>query len=284
MKHGLALEGGAMRGMFSCGVMDVLMENRIVFDAAAGISAGAVFGCNYKSKQPGRALRYNKKYGKDPRYCSLRNLFKTGDLYGTEFCYHILPNELDIFDRATFSLNPMEFYIGATNIETGRIEYYKCTNGGKKDLLWMRASASMPMVSRPVEISGKKYLDGGITDPIPYRVLDQLGYHKNVVILTQPKGYRKKKSKSLFLMKILLRKYPKAVQAMEKRHMIYNAQADEIERLEKEGKIYVIRPPKALGIKRTEGNPQKLEKVYKMGRAEAKKHVKQIKRFLKEKE
>ena len=278
---GLVLEGGAMRGIFSCGVMDVLMENGIKFDAAAGISAGAVFGCNYKSKQIGRAVRYNKMYGKDKRYCSIKSLLTTGDLYGAEFCYNTLPNELDIFDRVTFSQNPMRFYIGATNVETGKIEYHKCTNGGKEDLLWMRASASMPVVSKPVEINGKKYLDGGITDPIPYRIMEQLGYDRMVVILTQPKDYKKKKSAALPLMQILLGKYPKTVRAMKRRHLIYNAQTEEIKRLEKEGKIYVIRPEKPLGIKRTEGDPVKLEKVYQLGRTAGTKQLKRIKKFLK---
>ena len=278
---GLVLEGGAMRGIFSCGVMDVLMENGIKFDAAAGISAGAVFGCNYKSKQIGRAVRYNKKYGKDKRYCSIKSLLTTGDLYGAEFCYNTLPNELDIFDRVTFSQNPMRFYIGATNVETGKIEYHKCTNGGKEDLLWMRASASMPVVSKPVEINGKKYLDGGISDPIPYRIMEQLGYDRMVVILTQPKDYKKKKSAALPLMQILLGRYPKTVRAMKRRHLIYNAQTEEIKRLEKEGKILVIRPEKPLGIKRTEGDPVKLEKVYQLGRTAGTKQLKRIKKFLK---
>ncbi len=278
---GLVLEGGAMRGIFSCGVMDVLMENGIKFDAAAGISAGAVFGCNYKSKQIGRAVRYNKKYGKDKRYCSIKSLLTTGDLYGAEFCYNTLPNELDIFDRVTFSQNPMRFYIGATNVETGKIEYHKCTNGGKEDLLWMRASASMPVVSKPVEINGKKYLDGGISDPIPYRIMEQLGYDRMVVILTQPKDYKKKKSAALPLMQLFLGKYPKTVRAMKRRHLIYNAQTEEIKRLEKEGKILVIRPEKPLGIKRTEGDPVKLEKVYQLGRTAGTKQLKRIKKFLK---
>jgi predicted patatin/cPLA2 family phospholipase len=277
---GLVLEGGAMRGMFSCGVMDVLMENGIKFDAAAGISAGAVFGCNYKSKQIGRALRYNKRFGRDPRYCSFRSLLTTGDLYGAEFCYQTLPNELDIFDRVTFSMNPMRFYIGATNIGTGKIEYHRCSNGGKEDLLWMRASASMPLVSRPVEINGNLYLDGGIADPVPYRLLEKLGYDKMVVILTQPKEYRKKKTKLTFLMQIFLAKYPKVIKAMKRRHLIYNAQMEELQKLEKEGKICIIRPVKPLGISRTENNPEKLEKVYQLGRAAATKQLKQIKKFL----
>ena len=205
-RTGLVLEGGAMRGMFTCGVIDVLMENDIWFEGACGISAGAVFGCNYKSRQIGRPIRYNKRFCKDPRYCSYRSLIKTGDLYGADFCYRELPDELDIFDRETFKNDPMEFYIGATDVKTGRCVYHKCTDGGEPDLKWMRASASMPIVSTPVEIEGSYYLDGGIADSIPYKFMESIGYDRNVIVLTQSKGYVQKQSSSL--MKLALRKYP----------------------------------------------------------------------------
>ena len=146
------MEGGAMRGMFTCGVIDVFMEQEIIFDGAAGISAGATFGCNYKSRQIGRALRYNKKYSRDPRYCSIRSLLKTGDLYGAEFCYRELPNVLDPFDREAFSRNPMEFYVAATDVNTGKAVFHRCVDGGDTDIEWMRASASMPVASKPVTI------------------------------------------------------------------------------------------------------------------------------------
>ncbi len=280
MKKGLVMEGGAMRGMFTCGVIDVFMEQGIDFDGASGISAGAVFGCNIKSKQIGRGIRYNKKYGADPRYCSFSSLLKTGDLYPPLFCYRELPEVLDPFDKETFRNNPMEFYIGATDIETGRIVYHKCTDGGDDDILWMQASASMPLAANPVEIKGKFYLDGGVSDSVPYRYLETKGYDRNVIILTQAAGYRKKKSPAVILMHILMKKYPALIKAMETRHIRYNKQMEELDERERTGKALVIRPPKPLGISRTENNPEELERVYQIGRREALRRLEEIKSFL----
>lgn len=280
MKTGLILEGGAMRGMFTCGVTDVFMEHGITFDGAAGISAGAIFGCNYKSKQVGRAVRYNKKYSKDPRYCSIRSLIKTGDLYGADFCYRELPEKLDVFDKETFEKNPMEFYIGATNVYTGEAVYHKCTDGGRSDIEWMRASASMPLVSRPVDVDGYTLLDGGIVDPVPYEYMKSIGYDRNVIILTQPKGYRKTKSRAFPLMRVCLRKYPEIVEAMRVRHVRYNKLIDKINELEEKGKVLVIRPTESLGVKRTEKSPNKLEWVYQCGRSVAKDNIEKVLKFL----
>ena len=281
MKTALIMEGGAMRGMFTCGVTDVFLEEGISFDAAAGISAGACFGCNFKSKQAGRAIRYNKRYSRDPRFCSLRSLVKTGDLYGTDFCYRELPEVLDPFDNRTFEENPMAFYVGATDVDTGEIVYHKCLDGGREDLLWMRASASMPLVSRIVEAGGHRMLDGGIVDPVPYRYMEGLGYDRNVYILTQPNGFHKEKSAALPLMRIALRKTPKIVEAMEVRHEVYNRQMAEINEKEKRGEILVIRPPESLGISRTEHDPAELERVYQTGRREACRMLPEIRSFLK---
>ena len=213
-KRGLILEGGAMRGMFTCGVLDVFMENGIRFDGAAGISAGATFGCNYKSHQIGRAIRYNKKYSRDWRYCSLKSLIKTGDLYGAEFCYHTMPEQLDPFDTETFKNDSMEFYIGATDVVTGEARFHKCTDGGPDDIEWMRASASMPVVSNIVSVDGYMMLDGGIVCSVPYEYMEQQGYDRNVIVLTRQRGYRKKKSPVVPLVKIVLRKYPAIGRAM----------------------------------------------------------------------
>ncbi len=280
MRTGLVMEGGAMRGMFTCGVTDIFMEQGITFDGAAGISAGAVFGCNLKSGQPGRAIRYNKKYCSDPRYCSIRSLLKTGDLYGADFCYHELPDVLDPFDRKTFRENPMSFYLGATDVATGKVIYHQCTDGGPSDMAWLRASASMPMVSRIVEVDGYRLLDGGIADPVPFRYMRDLGYDKNILILTQPKGYRKSKEKLLPLMHLALRKYPETIRAMAVRHEVYNQQMDEIDREEQEGNILVIRPGEALRIHRTESDPRELERVYQLGRQEALCSLEEIRSFL----
>jgi len=282
MKKGLVMEGGAMRGMFTCGVTDVFMENGIVFDGAAGISAGAVFGCNYKSKQIGRAIRYNKRYSSDPRYCSVRSLLKTGDLYGVDFCYHEVPDVLDPFDKETFKNDPMEFYVGATNIENGEIIYHKCTDGGERDILWMQASASLPLAARPVNVDGYTLMDGGIVDPVPYRYMESIGYGRNVIILTQPKGYRKKKDPTIPLVRIKLHKYPKVAFAMALRHYRYNEQMKDLDAREASGDAIVIRPPEALGIGRIEKDPEELERIYQIGREEGTKALPAVIKFLAE--
>ena len=280
MKRGLILEGGAMRGMFTCGVLDVLMENGIKFEGGAGISAGAVFGCNYKSHQIGRAIRYNKKYCRDRRYCSMRSLIKTGDMYGEEFCYHTLPDTLDPFDRESFKADPMDFYIGAMDLETGGTRFHKCTDGGANDMEWMRASASMPLISRIVEVDGYKLLDGGISCPVPYEYMESLGYDRNLIVLTQPEGYQKEKSSALPLIRLKLRKYPALIRAMEVRHLVYNEQMKEIAAREKAGKVLVMRPPEPLGISRTEKDPEELERVYRLGRSEAERRLEELRKYL----
>lgn len=140
IKTGLVMEGGAMRGLFTAGIIDVLMEENIILDGAMGVSDGAAFGCNYKSNQIGRVLRYNKKYSKDPRYCSVRSLIKTGDMFGADFCYHELPDTLDVMDKETYNQSPMEFYVVCTDVETGKPVYHRCDRLDAKELDWMRAS------------------------------------------------------------------------------------------------------------------------------------------------
>ncbi|MBR4720495.1 MAG: patatin family protein [Clostridia bacterium] len=282
-KTALIMEGGAMRGMFTCGVLDIFMENGIKFDACAGVSAGATFSCNYKSGQIGRALRYNKKYSKDPKYCSIRSLIKTGDLYGADFCYREIPDSLDIFDRKAFRENPMPFYVGATDVYTGKTVYHNCTEGDERDVLWMRASASMPVLARIVEVDGYRLLDGGISDPVPYRHMEDLGYNRNVIILTQPENYRKRRSRAMPVIKLMLNKYPAIISAMNVRHELYERQLNEIKEREKSGESIVIRPQQSLRVSRTEKNPVELERVYREGRREAERRLAEIKRFLNEK-
>ena len=275
-KSALIMEGGAMRGMFTCGVIDVLMENGINFDAAAGISAGAVFGCNFKSRQIGRPIRYNKAYGRDPRYCSLRSLIRTGDLYGVDFCYRELPDVLDPFDRAAFRGNPMAFYVGAFDIRTGQPVRHQCVDGEAEDMDWLRASASMPIVSRPVRIDDMELLDGGIWEAVPYGYMKDLGYDRSVLVMTRPRGYRKKKASPLILRMVHSR--PILADALATRHERYNAQMDEIDRDEAQGSILVIRPAEAFG--RIGHDPGRLEQVYQLGRAETTRRLPEIRQFL----
>ena len=281
MKTGLIMEGGAMRGMFTAGVFDVFLENGIEFDGAIGVSAGAAFGCNFKSRQVGRVIRYNKRFAKDKRFCSLRSLIRTGDLFGAEFCYHTVPNELDIFDTQAYLDNPMDFYVVCTDVETGKAVYVNSDEAGTDALEYFRASASMPIVSRVVEINGRKLLDGGIADSVPVQYFESIGYDRNVIILTQPLGFVKKPSSAVKLMKYVLRDYPEVVKTMQNRHNEYNETIDYILKKEAAGEVLVIRPEADLGISRTERNPDVLQKVYDMGRAVAEKNLEKIKEFLK---
>ncbi len=280
MKTGIVLEGGAMRGLFTAGVIDVLMENNVIFDGCVGVSAGAAFGCNLKSGQPGRVLRYNLRFCRDKRYCSLWSLITTGDMFGADFCYHEIPDKLDIFDWDTFRKNPMEFYLVCTDMETGEALYKNCDDGDCDVLEWMRASASMPLASRIVEIEGKKLLDGGIADSIPLKYFEGLGYDRNVVVLTQPKDYVKGPNKLLPLMKPVFGKYPRFTEAMAHRHIMYNETVRYINEKEEKGEIVVIRPEAPLPIGRTSKNPEEIKNVYSLGREAAEKHLEKIKEFL----
>lgn len=281
MKTGLILEGGAMRGLFTAGVMDIFMENGIEFDGAIGVSAGAAFGCNYKSRQIGRVIRYNKQFAKDPRFCSLRSLIKTGDLFGAEFCYHTIPDTIDLFDTEAYINNPMEFYVVCTDVETGEAVYINSDEAGDDSLEFFRASASMPLVSKAVEIRGKKYLDGGIADSVPIQYFESIGYDRNVIILTQPKGFVKKPSSAVKLMKYALKEYPMVVKAMENRHNEYNETLEYIAKKEKAGEVLVIRPEAPLEIGRIEHNPEVMQRVYEQGRRVAEKHLEEVKNFIK---
>lgn len=281
MKTGLIMEGGAMRGMFTAGIMDVFMENGIEFDGAIGVSAGAAFGCNYKSRQIGRVIRYNKRFCKDPRFCSFRSLIKTGDLFGAEFCYHTVPDTLDLFDTEAYLANPMDFYVVCTDVETGKAVYINSDEAGDDALEYFRASASMPLVSRVVEINGRGLLDGGIADSVPVQFFESIGYDRNVIILTQPMGYIKKPSSAAKVMKLALKKYPKVIETMENRHNEYNETLAYIEKKEKAGEVLVIRPEAKLPIGRIEHNPDNLQAVYDLGRKAGEKYLNDVKNFIK---
>ena len=281
MKKGLVLEGGAMRGMFTAGVIDVMMENGIEYDGIIGVSAGAAFGCNYKSKQIGRVVRYNMKFCNDKRYSGIRSLLKTGNIYNTEFAYGEVPLKHDVFDFDTYQNTPMDFYVVCTDIETGEAVYH--LYGGKDDHCfdWIRASASMPLVSQIVEIDGQKLLDGGIADSIPVKFFETIGYDKTIVVLTQPEHYQKKKNRLMPLIRLKYKKYPKLAETMERRHLVYNQTLAYIEEQEKLGKLFVIRPPHKLQIGKVEKNPNKLKEIYDIGRETVAPQISAIKEFLK---
>lgn len=276
---GLVLEGGAMRGMFTAGILDVFMENGIEFPAAVGVSAGAVFGCNFKSRQIGRAIRYNMRYCRDKRYCSVQSLIKTGDLYNADFCYRELPEELDVFDKEAYEKNPMAFYAVCTDVLTGKPVYKRLDNVDEECYLWMRASASMPLVSRPVSVEGYTLLDGGMSDAIPLRFMQDKGFEKNLVILTRPRSYTKKQA-NMAMMSAGLRKYPAMTEAMRGRHIMYRYERAYVFQSERAGDTLVLCPDGDLPVSRTERDPEKLKAAYDEGRRIALRELEKIRRFI----
>ena len=261
MKTGLVLEGGAMRGMFTAGVLDVLMEHGLTTDGTIGVSAGAVFGCNFKSHQIGRVIRYNTEYCNDKRYASFRNLLRTGNLYSEDFCYHEVPEKLDPFDEEAFRASPMDFFVVCTDLRTGDPIYHKCRSGDAEDVRWMEASASMPLAAKAVRIGHYSLLDGGVADSIPVRFFESLGYKRNLIILTQPKGFVKKKNPMLPAIRARYLRYPAFVAAVADRHERYNEALSYIAMQEASGKDYVIRPPIPLEIGAMERDPAQLRRV-----------------------
>ena len=256
-----------MRGLFTAGVLDALFEGGVRFDGIIGVSAGACFGCNYKSHQPGRVIRYNTRFAKDPRYCSWRTLYRTGDLFGAEFCYHDLPDELDPFDAKTFASDPTAFYCVTTDCFSGKPVYHHIAKIDYGELEWMRASASMPLVSRPIELDGLIHLDGGLSDGIPVRYFEKLGYDRNVVILTRPRAYRKKPSWKHALLKPFLLNLPIVYRAIRTRHVRYNATLEYLAKRETEGAALVIAPEADLPIGRICHDPETMRSVYELGLA-----------------
>lgn len=282
MKRGLVLEGGAFRGLFTSGIIDVMMAHDVWPDGLIGVSAGAAFGCNYKSRQAGRAIRYNKAYAHDPRYSGIRSLLTTGDYFNAQFAYHTMPRQLDVFDNEAFNANPMQFYAVCTDVETGKAVYKHLEQASDTTYDWIRASASMPLVSRVIDLEGYKLLDGGVADSIPLAYFESIGYDRNVVILTQPEGYQKEHNKLMPLLRLSLRKYPKMIEALDQRHLMYNRQLDYVSEAEREGRCLVIRPKEHLPIGHISHNPDEMQRVYDMGCEEGERRIADIIRFYNE--
>ena len=275
----LVLEGGAMRGLYTAGVLDALLDTKIKINTIIGVSAGALFGVNYASKQKGRSLRYNKKYCKDKRFMSLSSLIKTGNLVNTEFAYHELPTKLDIFDEETYSKSNIDFYAVVTNINSGEAEYKKIINATIQ-VDELRASGSMPYVSQPVKINDDYYLDGALADSIPILKAQEMGFDKIIVVLTKPLNYRKKKRPS-WIAKLFYGKYPKLVDAINNRYKMYNETLDLVNKLEKKKEIFVFRPSRDLKLSRVEKNPDKLQAMYDLGIQDFNNNLTKLNKFLK---
>lgn len=269
-----------MRGLYTVGCLDVLMKNKIDVDGIIGVSAGALFGINYKSKQISRGLRYNKKYAKNKNYMGLYSFITTGNIMNREFCFNKLINELDPIDYDIFKNSKEDFWSVVTNMETGKAEYIKIDDLNKKEQIeYLRASGSMPFVSRPVCINNNKYLDGGISDSIPIEKIIEFGFDKIIVVLTRPLGYRKTKSGQIFT-RLYYKKYPQLIKTIETRYLVYNQKLDLIEKLEKDNKIFVIRPSRKVDIKRVEKNVNKIQEMYDLGVDDMSKNLDKLKSWL----
>ena len=255
------------------------MEHGIVFDGVVGVSAGAAFGCNYKSGQVGRAIRYNKRFARDWRYCSVRSLLTTGDLYGAEYAYHYVPENEDLFDKEAFQQSATAFYVVCTDVMTGQPVYKRLDRVDYDCYEWIRASASMPLASKVVTLGGRRLLDGGVSDSIPLRFFQQEGYERNVVVLTQPAGYVKRQNNLLPLIRLALRRYPCFIDAMRRRPAMYNDQLRFVAEEERRGTAFVIRPPIDIPIGYTSHDPDAMQRVYDIGRDEALRCLPRLEQF-----
>ncbi|AZN39209.1 patatin-like phospholipase family protein [Paenibacillus albus] len=267
---GLILEGGGMRGIYTAGVLDYFAEQNLYFPYTIGVSAGACMGASYLSRQIGRNREVNVNWVSDPRYISWGGFFKKGELFGMDFIFDELPNQLVPFDNEAFNNAPEEFVIGTTDCDTGETVYYRKSDPDFDLLTIIRASSSLPFIAPIIEYKGRKLLDGGISDPIPVRQAERDGYKRNVLILTRNDDYRKSKNKFGFFVRRAYRKFPKFVEKMLTRDRIYNEELDYIGEQERKGNVFVIRPQQKLTVGRLERDSSKLDALYMQGYEEAK--------------
>lgn len=279
-KLGLVLEGGGMRGVYTAGVIDFLLEQNLLVDGVVGVSAGAVQAVNYVANQPKRGFRVIATYANDKRYMSFRSLLLTGDLFNKEFCYERIPNELDPFDYAAFESSPVKCYATVTNVMTGEAENLLLKDMTGPDMDKLRASGSLPLVSRLVNIDGIPHLDGGIADSIPYKAFQQMGYGKCIVVLTRAKGYRKEPNSLMPLIRLKYRKYPRFVEACANRYRVYNQTLEDLEEAEARGEVFVFRPQKTVEVARLERDVNKLNLLYEEGYEETKSMFDDLKKFI----
>ncbi|MEE1059999.1 MAG: patatin family protein [Treponema sp.] len=279
-KIGLVLEGGGHRGIYTAGILDVFAQNNISFDGIMGVSAGCIHGVSFLSGQIGRSVRYTTRFCNNPSYMSFKSLIKTGDFFNVDFCYYKLPETLDPFDNDAFDKNPTPFYAVCSDVKTGKAVYHKCDSVRGEKIKWIQASASMPLAAKIVKIDEGEFLDGGITDSIPIKKMQELGYSKNIVILTQEAGYRKKPNSLLPLIKRVYKKYPELINAIQNRHIIYNQQLDYLEKQEKLGNVIIIRPSQKPQAGRIEKDKEKILSTYNLGRNDAEKLLETVKNFI----
>ena len=274
----LVLEGGAMRGMYTAAVLDVLMDEGIKVDAIYATSAGVLFGVNYISGQRGRAIRYNKRFSRDKRYMGIHSLITSGNIINKNFAFYEVPFTLDVFDQEAYYRSETKMIATVTNVHTGAVEYIEVKDV-LKQMEVLRAASAMPFVSQMVELDGQLYLDGGLSDSIPLKKCQEDGYERIVVVETRPEGYRKGKTNPI-VAKVFYSKYPNLVETINNRYKAYNAILQEIEELDAKGEIVLVRPTKDLKLGRIESNPDRLQEMYDLGIEDAKRLLPQIKTYL----
>lgn len=276
----LILEGGGFRAMFSAGVLEIFLENNLFFESVYSVSAGAAYGVSYISKQAGRNLAVND-YIADKRYCSWNNQIKKGSMFDWEFVYETIPQELILFDYDALKNSESKFYVGTSNCKTGESEFYLLNNADKKDFRTiLAASGSLPFIAPMVHYDGKTLMDGGLSDSIPFEYALKHGHERAVVILTQPKAYLKGPMKYPAIFKWYYRKYPKVYDMLLTRAERYNESIKKLEEREREGVVYVIRPPLVLDIKRIENDPQKTAAIYHRAVKQAQEEFHQLQEWL----
>lgn len=281
MKLGITFEGGASRTLFSCGVMDVLLKENIMADYIIGASAGISYAVSYASKQYERNLTITRKYMNDKRYMGVRHMFspKNRGFYNLDFVFGEIPNKLVPYDYVEFANFKGNCVAVVTNVETGEAEYLEVP---KNDKSWqlLRATCALPLLFPKIKIGGNFYLDGGVSDSIPFEKAISEGCDKNIVVLTRERGYVKKPEKASVAAELVYRKYPRLVNALKTRAERYNQCIKRLEELEKQGKVLVIAPETTMGVKRTENDPVILEKLYRLGVSQTEKLVPTIKSYL----
>lgn len=276
---GLVLEGGGMKGIYTAGVLDFFMEKNLYFSSCYGVSAGACHLCSYLSGQKGRSYRISTEYLDNKEYCSVYSLLTTGDLFGAKMCYDLIPNRFDPYDYEAFGRYEGKACAVVTNIRTGRAEYIRLKDM-KRDIQAVRASSSMPLVSKNIRIGNELYLDGGISDSIPVRKSIRDGNRKNVVILTKETGYRREPSSGMGLVRARYFKYPAVYKRMKRRHLDYNRTLDFLEKMEQSGKAFVIRPGKKSSVGRVERDKEKLRALYEEGYMDAERSYESLLAYL----
>lgn len=275
----LILEGGGMRGVYTCGVLDFFLDKSLRFHHIVGVSAGAGHATSYIAGQRGRSFRICRDYASDKRYIDMMGLVKRGSIFGMDFIFREIPDSLDPFDYEAYLAVQADFHAVATDCKTGAPRYLPCGNPQTLNT-YVMASSSLPLVSQIVRVDGMELLDGGIADSIPIGYSLRRGFTRHVLVLTRPAGYVKEPNSMMWAARQMYHKYPKLCEAMETRHIRYNHSVGLAEKLAEEGSAFIIRPSRPVEIGRTETDPEKLQALYDMGYGDAEAAYDSLKNFL----